>query len=424
MSRSFLPRSQVGPGVPIQSTNRAIRSNIVKQADPGGLPEEAPAAGRLGGVTIQVRPISALQQLEFIAARGAASFLQTPAWAKVKSEWRGETVGFFDGDEQTGAALILYRQLPKLGRYLAYLPEGPVFDWSRDDFEEHLDALVEFAKRHKAFAVRIGPALVHKRWYAPTIKAAIADDDVTMLSQVPADETTVEGTRALRALQHRGWRTDESGHGFAAGQPKYNFHLPLRHADGSQKSEEELLAGMNQLWRRNIKKAAKAGVEVRRGERADLAEFHRIYVETAERDGFTGRSLGYFETMWDALNAEAPDRMSVYLAEHEGDLVAATTYVRVGEHAWYSYGASTNAKREVRGSNAIQWRMIRDANDAGCAVYDLRGIVEGVGADDPEIGLIQFKVGTGGEAVAYLGEWDFPINKVLYKAFDVYMKRR
>ena len=98
----------------------------------------------------------------------------------------------------------------------------------------------------------------------------------------------------------------------------------------------------------------------------------------------------------------------VYLAEHDGDLVAATTFVRVGEHAWYSYGASTNAKREVRGSNAVQWRMIRDANAAGCAVYDLRGIVEGVGADDPEIGLIQFKVGTGGEAVAYLGEWDLP----------------
>jgi len=45
-------------------------------------------------------------------------------------------------------------------------------------------------------------------------------------------------------------------------------------------------------------------------------------------------------------------------------------------------------------------------------------------ADDPHLGLIQFKVGTGGDAVEYLGEWDKPINRVLYKAFDVYMKRR
>jgi hypothetical protein len=56
-------------------------------------------------------------------------------------------------------------------------------------------------------------------------------------------------------------------------------------------------------------------------------------------------------------------------------------------------------------------------------VYDLRGITEGLGADDPEIGLIQFKVGTGGEAVQYLGEWDLPVNAALYKAFTLYMDR-
>ena len=163
---------------------------------------------------------------------------------------------------------------------------------------------------------------------------------------------------------------------------------------------------------------------MRNGSREELADFHRIYLETAQRDGFTGRSLDYFHTMWDALNREHDGRMTLYLSEHEGDLVAATTMVQVGEHAWYSYGASTNAKREVRGSNAIQWQMIQDANAAGCAVYDLRGITEGVGADDPEIGLIQFKVGTGGEAVAYLGEWDFPINKALHFAFNLYLSKR
>ena len=92
--------------------------------------------------------------LEFIAARGSASFLQTPAWARVKSEWRGERVGFYDGDELTGVGLILYRKLPKLPRYLAYLPEGPVLDWSRDDIAEHFDALVTHVKKRQAFAVR------------------------------------------------------------------------------------------------------------------------------------------------------------------------------------------------------------------------------------------------------------------------------
>ena len=181
---------------------------------------------------------------------------------------------------------------------------------------------------------------------------------------------------------------------------------------------------MNQQWRRNIKKAAKAGVEVRVGTAADLPAFHALYAGTAERDHFTPRPLGYFATMLSALSGEDPDRIRLYLAEHEGDLVAATTWVRVGQHVWYSYGASSNAKRDVRGSNAIQWQMITDAMDAGATVYDLRGVTEGVGADDPELGLIQFKVGTGGEIVEYLGEWDLPINPVLYRAFDWYLSHR
>jgi len=134
--------------------------------------------------------------------------------------------------------------------------------------------------------------------------------------------------------------------------------------------------------------------------------------------------VSYFEKMWAAMRAEDPDRIRLYLAEHEGDLVAATTMVRVGQHAWYSYGASSTAKRDVRGSNAVQWAMLRDAKAAGATVYDLRGITDTLAEDDPHFGLIQFKLGTGGEAVEYVGEWDLPLNKVLFKAFDLYMSRR
>ena len=167
---------------------------------------------------------------------------------------------------------------------------------------------------------------------------------------------------------------------------------------------------MNQLWRRNIKKAAKEGVEVAVGDGDDLKLFHDLYVHTAERDHFTPRGFAYFRTMYDALSAEDPDRIRLWLARHDGDLVAATIAIRVGGHAWYSYGASSTEKREVRGSNAIQWEMIRDALAAGADVYDLRGITDTLDADDPHVGLIQFKVGTGGEAVEYAGEWDLPLN--------------
>jgi lipid II:glycine glycyltransferase (peptidoglycan interpeptide bridge formation enzyme) len=369
-------------------------------------------------VSIRVQPISASEHLSYIAARGSASFLQTPAWGTVKSEWRAESLGWYDGDTLVGAGLVLYRDLPKISRSLAYLPEGPMLDWSSPQATGMLEPLVTYVAGRGAFAVRIGPTIVWRRWGTETIKRAIADDHVARLSDVDPDALDPAAARLRGRLRDLGWVPQHSDEGFAAGQPEFNFQLPL-----AGKTPDQLLSGMNQLWRRNIKKAEKVGVAVSQGGRDDLAAFHALYLETAARDGFTGRPLRYFQTMWDALRAEDPDRIRLYLARHEGDLVAATTWVRVGTHAWYSYGASSNAKRDVRGSNAIQWRMITDALDAGATLYDLRGITEGLAADDPEIGLIQFKVGTGGEAVQYLGEWDLPINKPLYTAFRAYLDR-
>ena len=186
---------------------------------------------------------------------------------------------------------------------------------------------------------------------------------------------------------------------------------------------------MNQLWRRNIKKADKSGVEVttstgRGDDEGDLKLFHDLYVHTAERDHFTPRGLAYFRVDGRrARRPRSPTGSGSTSPRHEGDLVAATIMVRVGAHAWYSYGASSTEKRDVRGSNAVQWAMLRDAIAAGADVYDLRGITPTLDAEDSHVGLIQFKVGTGGEAVEYAGEWDLPLNKPLYKAFDLYMKR-
>ena len=374
---------------------------------------------------ISVRPLDEREHLAFLAAQPSASFLQTPAWGRVKSEWGRESLGWFRDDTLVGAALVLFRRLPKVGRSLAYLPEGPVIDWDTEDLDAWLTPLTAHLRERGAFAVRIGPPVVTARWTAAQVKEGIADPEVHRLGEVPPHERGVTGARVVSQLRALGWREQGSEGGFAAGQPRYNFQIPLVDEDGKPRSEADVLAGMNQLWRRNIKKADKAGVVVTQGSAADdLAAFHALYVHTAGRDGFTPRPLAYFTTMVDALSAEDPGRITVWLAHHEGDLVAATIAIRVGTHAWYSYGASSTEKRDVRGSNAIQWAMIRDALEAGAEVYDLRGITDTLDADDPHVGLIQFKVGTGGEAVAYAGEWDLPLNKLLYKAFELYLARR
>jgi vancomycin resistance protein VanK len=314
---------------------------------------------------------------------------------------------------------VLYRRLPGIRRSLAYLPEGPLLDWSAADLPAQLDAMTAHLRSRGAFGIRMGPPVVTRTWAAETVKQAIADDGHRRLGDVPADTRHEAGTRVVELLRSTGWRSQASDEGFTTGQPQYVFQLSL-----AGRAESEVLAGMNQLWRRNIKKADRAGVKVSVGGEADLPAFHELYAETAARDHFTPRPLSYFQQMFASMLAEDPDRIRLYLAHHDADLVAATTWVRVGDHVWYSYGASSTAKRDVRGSNGIQWQMIRDAIEVGGAVYDLRGITDTLAADDPHLGLIQFKVGTGGQAVEYVGEWDLPVNRLLHTAFDVYLRRR
>ncbi len=314
---------------------------------------------------------------------------------------------------------MLHRRLPKLNRSLAYLPEGPALDWASPELPDALAAMVRHLAEQGAFAVRMGPPLVCRRWRAETVKRAIADDAPRRLPDVPADHRNEAAVRVLDVLRRQGWRPQAAAGGFTAGQPQYVFQLPL-----AGRTEDDVLQGMNQQWRRNVRKAERAGVEVTVGGAGDLPDFHALYAETAARDDFTPRPLSYFRAMYEVLNREDPDRIRLYLAHHHGDLVAATTWVRVGTQTWYSYGASSTAKREVRGSNAIQWRMIQDALAAGATVYDLRGITDTLDPGDPHFGLIQFKVGTGGEAVEYAGEWDLPISRLLYRAFDTYLRHR
>jgi lipid II:glycine glycyltransferase (peptidoglycan interpeptide bridge formation enzyme) len=374
-------------------------------------------------LAIEVREIGQGEHLAWIAARPSVSFLQTPAWGRVKAEWRAESVGWFDGDTQLGAALVLYRPAPVIKKSLAYVPEGPDLDWDAAPADELLKPLVNHAKRQGAFALTIGPRPWLNRWSTATVKAALADSaetgKPTRFADIAPDEHNPQAEKLAEQMRQGGWLPPARAEGFSDGQPSHVFQIGLE-----GQTEESLLAGFNQLWRRNIKRADKAGVEVALGDRDDIPGFHAVYAETAVRDGFTPRPLAYFLRMWDELRAEDPQRLRLYLARHEGDLVAATTMTKVGDHAWYSYGASTTAKRDVRGSNAVQWRMMRDALAEGCRVYDMRGITDTLDAADPHVGLVQFKAGTGGFAQEYMGEWTYPISPLVYRAFLLAMRAR
>ncbi|MFE8913980.1 lipid II:glycine glycyltransferase FemX [Streptomyces globisporus] len=354
-------------------------------------------------------------------------FLQCPSWAAVKEGWHSRLIGWGPDPgvgELTGAALVLLRQFPGTRKYFAYLPEGPVADWSDPDVDDWLDPLLEYLRRAGAFAVRIGPSPAYRRWDAARLKPLAAPG--RRLGDVLASEVDPLGSAVADRLRVRGWRrcggdgTDQGGDA----QPRHVFRVPL-----AGRTPDDLWTGLNQEWRRNVRRARKEGVEVVVGSAADLPEFSRLLTVTERRDGFRlGRSLAYYERQYAALNAEEPGRMKLYLARHRGEILAAHTMIAVGRRAWYQTGASADHRREVRPSNALQWRMLLDAHAAGADVYDMRGVPSTLDPEERAYGLLRWKLGTGGQVVETLGEWERPVggsaNHALHRAFQAYLNRR
>jgi len=354
---------------------------------------------------------------------GGRSFLQLPSWAAVKSEWSSELLAWRDADGHVvGTTLVLFRRMPGLSRWYAYLPEGPDIDWTDPSLGRWFDPLLDYLERRDAFAVRIGPPPPLRRWHATTLKGAATRG--RRVHHVLPDVVEPLGSSVADRLRSLGWnRCGEGGLGSDA-QPRFLFQVPI-----AGLSADELWSRLSKEWQRNIRKAVKSGVRVRLGDETDLPAFFELLRTTERRNGFRlGRSLEYYRRQYRALNGEVSARMRLYVSTHQNEVLAAHTMNVVGRRVWYQSGGSANHRREVRPSHILQWTMMRDAQTFGAERYDMRGVSNCLDPEDSAFGLLRWKLGTGGELVETVGEWERPlpgpINRTLHRALTRYRSRR
>ncbi len=314
-----------------------------------------------------------------VAAAARPDFLQSWAWGELKSRtgWVPHRLRVTGAHGAGSVCSLLERRLPGLGPLL-YAPRGPIVDW--DDgvaVDAALEAVVGFARQRRAVALKLDPAVAEAH---------------------PA---------CAAALRRHGLRLLESGPAFEGVQPRFVMHLPLTGRD-----EAGVLAGMQPKTRYNIRLAERRGVVVRSGTAADMAAFYALLTETARRDGFLVRGPAYFDAMWETCLAAGLGWL--LLAEAEGELLAGAIVFRMGDCAWYLYGASANRQRDRMPAYAVQWEAIRRALAAGCRWYDLRGVSGDLSPQAPLHGLYRFKKGFGAELVSYVGEWDRPLRPAAY----------
>ncbi len=371
-------------------------------------------------MAISVRIVDAAMVRGFLHNRAEVPFQQRPSYAQVKDEWGHLYLGWFAEGEMVGSALVLLRPLPKLPWALAYLPEGPILDWDLTTPTTALKPMLEVLKAQGCFMVKIGPRLPVHRWRAATIRSAMGAGTATRWRDVPADETT-SSTLLAESLAAAGWLPYEApGVGFGGTlQPRYGFELDL-----ADRSLDDIRAGMSTQWRRNVNRAQKRGVVVERMGVEGIGEFHRLLRASGDRGGFEPRDEEFFRRMFTAILDEDPDAAAIYLASHDGTAHAGMLMVSSGDRDSYTFGGSDDEGRDVRPSNAVQWQMVQDSHARGARVFDLRGVSDALGADDPNLGLTTFKAGLGADAVEYLGEWDYPLRPAIARAFRAYWNRK
>jgi peptidoglycan pentaglycine glycine transferase (the first glycine) len=330
---------------------------------------------------------------EWVAGHLQGHILQTSRWARLKCAfgWRGDRVivretSGLDAPIAAGAS-VLYRRLP-WGQTLAYVPKGPLVDWTDGARTRAVLGEIRHAcSRRRAALLKIEPDLPE----SPVLASALA------------------------------------GHGFRR-SPQHVQPLSTIHIDLSS-GEEEVLARMKPKWRYNIRLAERKGVRVRQGSSADLPAIQKLLQETGERDAFAVHAPEYYAL---ATQLFVPKEMAVWLiAEHAGAMLAAIAVFALGQTAWYMWGASGDGDRNLMPNHALQWAAMRWARARGCRTYDLWGIPDEVGAN-PEAyaeseswgsdglwGVYRFKQGFGGQVVRYAGAWDLPLSAAgdaLYRA--------
>ena len=105
---------------------------------------------------------------------------------------------------------------------------------------------------------------------------------------------------------------------------------------------------------------------------------------------------------------EQKTKITLYIASHEGEDLAAIITLFNESEAIYLYGCSGNNKRNLMPAYLVQWTAIRDAKSYGSKIYDFYGMPPTNDENHPMHGLYLFKTGFGGAEVHRPGSFDMP----------------
>ncbi len=340
----------------------------------------------------------------FLLSQPYRPFLQSWAMGEVYRRIGQEPVRLIMKEGETVRGICFAHVVPaRRGRHLS-VPYGPVLhrESGKWKVENILESLVQELKR---------AAAVHS---------------CSFIRMSPFWPKTAETSSLLQSLKAK----MSPLHLLA----EHLWYLPLKEADDASslstfhfslstpaRTEEDLMKNMRSTTRNLIRRAEKEGVTVTASDDPvrDLQHFLALHDETRRRHGFTPYTNGFFRAQVEEF-AKAGN-VILYLARHQGQVLASSIHMTFGGETSYHHGASVISK--IPASYLLQWTAIRDALRRGDHVYNFWGIAPGGMEEDkwkignpkhPFAGVTLFKMGFGGSLLELEHCVDIPLNATYY----------
>jgi len=302
--------------------------------------------------------------------RSGGHFLQSSAWLRVQQAL-GYPVVWDRAAPWQWAGAVRPGTFP---RYL-YVPYGPA---AGGDISEALHSVIAAARTHHLDFARVEPLRV---------------------DQVP-DVASLHGRR-VRSIQ-----------------PRWTWVLDIS-AD-----ERELRRGLEAGHRSRINAAPRRGISIRCSrDPDDVGTFLAVQRRAAVRTGFRRMPDAYHRTVASVLMPI--DAAAVYVAEAEGEAVAASICYDFGPTRYYAHSASDPVEgRRLGAGPPLLWQMILDARAAGRSAFDFWGVTNDDDPRHPWAGFTRFKMAFGGRLLERAGTWDLPTRQTRYRIYSIAQRIR
>lgn len=313
-----------------------------------------------------------------------ATFLHTWEWGEFLASTAKEflRLGIFDGDKLVAAGQFALQKL-RLGSFW-YSPRGLVMDYANKKLvTEAYGSIKQYFKAHGhgAAFLRVDPDVVR----GDAAEACI--------------DSHKPGRAAIFTQAERVWLVD------------------------IQPDEKQQLAWMKERGMRSnvpryLRKAARAGVRVRASDKPeDLETLIKMLNALNTRKGGIGKhNDDHYRKQFEFMCGKGYEK--VFLAEKDGQVLAAALIAIFGREASYLHGASSDQERDLSAPHTLHFEIMNylRSNHPGVERYNFWGIVgdKNRKPSHPRHGYSEFKRSFGGYKEQYIRARDFIYNPAVW----------